>query len=100
MARFIFRSVVTNCFAGKNDDGVERFDLVSGQRLEARDAFDFVAEKFDAQAVFASGGADFDGVAAHAEIAALEGDVVAVVLQATRREKNCSREIAARRAWE
>ena len=48
--------------------GFERLDLVAGQRLEARDALDFLAEKFHAQAVLASGGADFHRVAAHAEI--------------------------------
>ena len=81
MARFIFSFVVTNCFPGKNGHGVERFNLVSGQRLEAGEPLDFVAEKFDAQAVLASGGTNFHRVAAHAEVAALEGDVVPVVLQ-------------------
>ena len=51
------------------------------QRLEPRDFLDFIAEKLQAQAILAPGRPDFHRVAAHAEIAALEGDVVAVVLQ-------------------
>ena len=68
-------------FGRENGDGVERFDLVSRQRLEAGEALDFVAEKLDAQPVLAPGGTQFHRVAAHAELAAREFDVVAVVLQ-------------------
>ncbi len=58
-----------------------RFQLVSRQRLKARDAFDLVAEEFDAQRILAAGGAKFHRIAADTELAALEGDVVARVLQ-------------------
>ena len=68
-------------FARINRDGGKRFDLVAGQRLEARDPFDFVAEKLDPQGVFAASGAKLDCIAAHAKLAAGELDVVASVLQ-------------------
>src|SRR5271167_133162 len=38
VTHFIFRR--DELFRGKNNDAVEEFDFVSGQRLEARDAFD------------------------------------------------------------
>ena len=82
MARRIFSFVVTNCLAGNTDDSFERLDFATGERVEPGDALDFLAKEFHAQAVFASGGPDFDGIAAHAEMAALEGDIVAVVLEA------------------
>ncbi len=81
MARLILSSGVTNCLAGKMMTAERRLRRFAGQRLEAGDALDFVAEEFDAQAVLGAGGAQLDHVAAHAELAALEGDVVARVLQ-------------------
>ena len=68
-------------FRRKNHRVGGRFQLVACERIEARDAFDLLAEEFDAQGVLAAGGAEFNRVAAHAKLAALEGDVVAVVLQ-------------------
>ena len=68
-------------FARINRDGGKRFDFVAGQRLEARDPVDFVAEKLDPQGVFAASGAKLDRITAHAKLAAGELDVVARVLQ-------------------
>ena len=67
--------------AGIDRDRLQRLQLVPGQRLEPRDALDLVAEELDAQGVLAPGGAELDRVAAHAELAARELDVVAGVLQ-------------------
>ena len=64
-----------------NGNGLKRFERPARQRVEARQALDLVAEKLQPQTVFAAGGADFDGVAAHAELAASEFDVVARVEQ-------------------
>src|SRR5207249_3958943 len=66
-------------FARINRDGGKRFDFVAGQRLEARDPFDFVAEKLDPQGVFAASGAKLDRIAAHTKLASGELDVVARV---------------------
>ena len=53
---------------------------LSGQDVELKDAFNLVAEKLDAHgAVVPPRRKDLDDVAAHAEVAALEGNVVALV---------------------
>ncbi len=53
---------------------------VAGEGIELADAVDLIAEELDADgAVVHLRGMDLDGVAAHAELAALEGDVVAFV---------------------
>ena len=51
---------------------------VSG--VDDREGIDLVAEQFDAVGELLGRGPDLDGVAADAELAALEGDVVALVL--------------------
>jgi hypothetical protein len=59
-----------------------RSRLLAGQRIELGDRLDLVAEQLDAPgAVLLVGGEDLDDVAAHAEGAAVEVDVVALVLQ-------------------
>jgi len=68
-------------FGGEDGDGGEVFDFVAGEGFEAGEALDLLAEKFEAQAVLAPGGTDLHGVAANAEVAALEGDVVAGILE-------------------
>ena len=45
---------VTNCLPGKMITDLRRLGLVPGQRLEAREPLDVVAEKLDAQRVLAS----------------------------------------------
>ena len=66
---------------GREDvDFVFLVDLVAGQRVQRGDAVDLVAEEFDAHGQFLVDGDDFDRIAAHAEGAAREGDVVALVL--------------------
>ena len=55
-------------------------DHVAGQRMQRGDAVDFAAEEFDADGQFLVYGDDLNGVAAHAECASREGDVVALVL--------------------
>ena len=53
---------------------------LAGQRVEGADALDLVAEELDADPALLVGGQDLDHVAAHAEGAALEVEVVALVL--------------------
>ena len=66
---------------GREDvDFVFLVDLVAGQRVQRGDAVNLVAEEFDAHGQFLVDGDDFDRIAAHAEGAAREGDVVALVL--------------------
>ncbi len=67
-------------FSGINGDGVVLLQRITKQRIEARDAIDLVPEEFDTQAVLRIAGAQFHGVTAHAEFAALERDVIAAVL--------------------
>ena len=55
------------------------YDL-AGDGVDDAQRIDVVAEEFDAVADFLGGGPDFDRVAADAELAALEGHVVALVL--------------------
>ena len=55
-------------------------DDVPGNRVEGGDPVDFVAEELDADGQLFIHGDDLHGIAAHAEGAAREGDVVALVL--------------------
>ena len=55
-------------------------DDVPGNRVEGGDPVDFVAEELDADGQLLIHGDDLHGIAAHAEGAACEGDVVALVL--------------------
>ena len=59
---------------------VERLDRLAGERVDDGQSVDLVAEQFDAEGELLGRGPDLDGVAADAELAALEGDVVALVL--------------------
>jgi len=54
-------------------------DLAAGG-IDDRELLDLVAPQLDAQAELLVRGIDLDAIAAHAELARLEGDVVAVVL--------------------
>ena len=63
-------------------DAVEARDLLAGQRIELGDLLDLVAEEADPPGgVLIVRREDFEVVAAHPEIAAREGLVVALVLQ-------------------
>ena len=75
-------------FVGRGDelfrwikrDDAERFMGVAGEGIEARDGVEFVAEKFEPDRFLIGGGRiNFDHVAAHAELAAREIHVVALV---------------------
>ena len=68
-------------FRRENHVRLERFQLVARQRFKARQPFDFIAKKFHPQTVLAPGRPDLDRIAAHPEIAALEGTVIARVLE-------------------
>ena len=57
---------------------------LAGERIDLGDALDLVAPQLDAHALLLVGREDLDRVAAHAEGAALERDVVALVLDARR----------------
>ena len=52
----------------------------AGERVDGNDALDVVAEELDAQRQFLVGGLYFQRIAADAELAAGEVDVVALVL--------------------
>ncbi len=64
------------------DGGVRQGgDALAGHGLKFGQPLDRVAEKFDADAVFARGRREnIDHIAAHAEFVALEGDVVALIV--------------------
>ena len=66
---------------GLGVDGEARVLLADGaeERVDLREGVDLVAEELDAVGVFVVGGVDLDDVAADAEGAAAEVDVVAVV---------------------
>ncbi len=66
---------------GLGVDGQARVLLPDGaeEGIDLREGIDLVAEEFDAVGVFVVGGIDLDDVAAHAEGAAAEVDVVALV---------------------
>ena len=67
---------------GVDLDVIERRDLLAGQRVELDDLLDLVAEEADPPGhVLIMRGEDLQAVAAHAEIAAREGRVVALVLE-------------------
>ncbi len=67
---------------------LERGDRLAGEDVDLRDALDLVAPHLDADALLLVRRKDLDGVAAHAERAALERDVVAAVLNAHERAEN------------
>ena len=63
-------------------DLLKALDFLAGERVEFRDVLDLVAEEGDFPgAVFIVGGEDVDDVALHAESAAAECGVVALVLE-------------------
>jgi hypothetical protein len=70
-----------------------RFELVTGERVEAGEALDAFAEELNAQAVLGVGG-ELDGIAADAELAAVELDVVAGVLEVDEFSRSWSRVIS------
>ena len=59
---------------------VELLDDLAAERIDLLDRFDLVAEELDADRVLLVDREDLDHVAAHAERAAVEVDVVALVL--------------------
>ena len=61
---------------------LELGDRVAGERVDLADPLDLVAPELDADGLLVVGGEDLDRVAAHAERALLEGDVVPAVLDA------------------
>ena len=66
---------------GVDLDLLELGHRLAGKRVELRNLLDLVAEEADAPgAVFIVGGVNFQGVAAHPEIAARETEVAALVL--------------------
>ena len=71
---------VTKCFAGIDVDGVALGQQLAGQRVDLDDALDLVAEEVDADRQLLVRRVDRDAVAAHAELAADEIHVVALVL--------------------
>ncbi|MFM1943704.1 MAG: hypothetical protein RI897_2686 [Verrucomicrobiota bacterium] len=68
-------------FAGEDGNEFEVFDTVAGEGVDTGEAVDGFAEELDAEGVFGLGGVDLDRIAADAELAAFEGDVVAGVLE-------------------
>ena len=66
--------------AGKDDHARQRLERVPGQRVEPGDAIDLVAEKLDANPLLRFCRAYLDRVAAHAKLAALKLDIIALVL--------------------
>ena len=60
---------------------LELLDELAGERVDAEDALDLVAEELDADRVLLVRGEDLDRVAADAELVAGEAEVVALVLQ-------------------
>ncbi len=65
---------------GKDRHGVQSLDHIAGQRMEHVERLDLIAEHLDADRVLLVHRDDLDRVAADAEVAAREVDVVAVVL--------------------
>ena len=59
---------------------IHRPDDVPGERIDLRDPLDFITPELDAHRLLVVGREDFDRIAAHAECAALEADVVALIL--------------------
>ena len=67
-------------FRGEKGEDAELFARVAGHRIETRDGVDLVAEKFEPDRFFIGGGGiDFHHVAADAEFAAPEFDIVSAV---------------------
>jgi hypothetical protein len=65
---------------GENRDLLQRLLVLAADRVEAGEPVDLVAEKFDPHRVLGVGGAKLDRIAAHAEFAARELEIVALVL--------------------
>ncbi len=65
---------------GEDGDGIELAHDIAGERVQAVERLDLVAEHLDADRQLFVLGNDLDRVAAHAEVAAGEVDVIAVVL--------------------
>ena len=66
--------------SGKHHELLERVDPLPGERIDDDDRFYLVAEKLDADDVLLIRGMNLDAVAAHAEVAAHQVHIVAVVL--------------------
>ncbi len=81
--RLVKRRTRRDIVAGGIDaDLFQLLHLLAGQRIEFLNALDLVAEHIDApRAVFIVRREDFDDIAAPAESAALEGLIIALVLQ-------------------
>ena len=60
---------------------VELLDDLAGERIDAADALDLVAEELNANRLLLVRREHLDRVAAHTELVAREGEVVALVLQ-------------------
>ena len=82
--------------AGKDDHARQRLERVARQRIEPRDAVDLVAEKLDTDPLLQFRRANLDRVAAHAKMATLKLDVIALVLNfhEARKEPFASKRLA------
>ena len=67
--------------AREDVDGLQRLEGVARQRIEPREALQFLAEELDAQSVFGVGRVQFHHIATHAELAPGEVEVVARILE-------------------
>ena len=77
-------------FGWKKCHHAERFARVAGQRIEAGDRIQFVAEEFQPDCFLVrSGGINFDHVATDAELAARKTDVVALIEHVDQPTEHC-----------
>lgn len=67
--------------AREDVDGLQRLEGVARQRIEPREALQFLAEELDAQSVFGVGRVQFHDIATHTELAPSEVVVIARVLE-------------------
>src|ERR1051325_28521 len=67
---------------------IERGDRLAGERVDLRDALDFVAPKLDANPLLFVRRKNLDRVAAHPKRSPIEGDVVAMILDHHQRAEN------------